>query len=196
MTLIFKIYENPEKFLEDFEIEPKVYHKDTIDKLIKIIRNARGIRLSIPFDEALIERDLYYELDSDKTEQLTEYAIKLLKEMKLNKLVLYDNTRDLYIRLKNPMMAIDYLVELIHNLIEKNNMVYDIIVRDLQVMLVRGISPRMHERKLANISTPIVDVYWGRIINSKEEYDKYVEEYKVVEEFYKRLNEYLKLLSI
>jgi len=193
---IYKIYKNPEKFLEDFEIEPIVYHRDTIDTLMNIIKNAREIRLSIPLDKALIDEDLYYELDNDKIEQLTEYAVILMKEIGLNKLVLYDNARDLYIRLRNPKRAIDGLVELARYLIEKDNMVYDITAWELQILIVRGIYPQVREIKLANISTPIVDVLWERILHSKEDYDKYLEEYKRVEEFYNRLNEYLRLIFI
>jgi len=41
-----------------------------------------------------------------------------------------------------------------------------------------------------------MDVYEAKEISSKEEFDKYLEEYKTVDEFYKRLSEYIKLLSI
>jgi len=195
MDAIYKKYTNPKEFLQDFEIYPIVIDDRTTDRLIEIIENTKEIYLNIPLNEVLVDRETYYKLDLDKRQLAEEYAFNLLKEMNLNKLILHDTILSLP-STKKALLPIDHLVKDMYTTIKNKDMIYEIIVRDLVIMLVRGIKPYMHEKRLSNITSLLTDVYEARIINSKEEFDRYMEEYKRVEKFYKRLNEYIQLLSI
>jgi len=122
MDTIYKKYTNPKEFLEDFEIYPIVIDDRTTDKLIEIIENAREIYLHIPLSDYLLDNELYYKLDNDKKELANKYALKLLKEMKLNKLVLHNAVLNL-LSTKRALLPIDDLVNDIYRKIKKKNMV-------------------------------------------------------------------------
>jgi len=222
--IVSKTYKDPKEFLKDFEIEAIIKDGKTIDYIKEIIENSKTLHISINLSNELLDEEVLDKITdlwnkiNDKTDYsfeicednlssildniengisdiVADYIINLLKELKLNKLILYKPTSHIIPYQVNPpnkyRASIDESVYKIYSLIKESKSTYEVSIPFLcNFYVILLDNKHLHYKKVCSIASPLNEVFSERMIED-EEFGEYKEEYERIIEFYKKLNQYL-----